>query len=112
VRVDVARGAPTTDRRNRRKIFRSKNRHLVITEGTRGEHREMAFSGSRAGHYAPLSTDGNESSLLSRDEQVRRARVVSRTRPARPRRSRHPERNECNNEMRSRAKRGRMTRGI
>jgi hypothetical protein len=36
----------------------------------------MSFSGSRAGHYTPLSTDGNESSLLSRDERVRRARVV------------------------------------
>ena len=81
------------------KIFLRENRHLVVTERTRGEHREMAFSGSRAGHYAPLSTDGNESSLLSRDEQVRRARVVSRTRPARPRRSRHPGRNECNNEI-------------
>ena len=42
----------------------------------------MAFSGSRAGHYTPLSADGNESSLLSRDEQVRLARVVREGPPA------------------------------
>jgi hypothetical protein len=43
--------------------------------------RAMSAFGGRAGHYTPLSTDGDDASLLTRDEQVRGFGVGSTSGP-------------------------------